>query len=139
IPTEHTDPEVLAFMKQFGVDVLGKGVVEAKDTPNFIGNRIGKYGLLVTVREMLDGGYSVSEVDSVTGPLIGRRKSATFRTLDVVGLDTYMHVARNVYEQVEGAEKDVFDIPEFMLKMQENGWLGAKSGQGFFLKKKEKG
>lgn len=139
IPTEHTDPEVLAFMKQFGEDVLGKGVVEAKDTPNFIANRIGTYGLLVTVREMLKGGYSVGEVDSVTGPLIGRPKSATFRTLDVVGLDTFIHVARNVYEQVEGAEKDVFDIPEFMLKMQENGWLGAKSGQGFFLKKKEKG
>ncbi|WP_042142922.1 3-hydroxyacyl-CoA dehydrogenase/enoyl-CoA hydratase family protein [Paucisalibacillus sp. EB02] len=138
IPTKHTDPEVLTFMKQFGEDVLGKGVVEAKDTPNFIANRIGTYGLLVTVREMLKGGYSVGEVDSVTGPLIGRPKSATFRTLDVVGLDTFVHVARNVYDQVEGAEKEVFDIPEFMLKMQENGWLGAKSGQGFFLKKKGK-
>ncbi|WP_026907034.1 3-hydroxyacyl-CoA dehydrogenase/enoyl-CoA hydratase family protein [Paucisalibacillus globulus] len=139
IPTKHTDSEVLGFMKTFGEDVLGKGVVEAKDTPNFIANRIGTYGLLVTVREMIKGGYSVGEVDSVTGPLIGRPKSATFRTLDVVGLDTFVHVARNVYEQVEGAEKEVFDIPEFMLKMQENGWLGAKSGQGFFLKKKEKG
>lgn len=138
IPTKHTDPEVLTFMKQFGEDVLGKGVVEAKDTPNFIANRIGTYGLLVTVREMLKGGYSVGEVDSVTGPLIGRPKSATFRTLDVVGLDTFVHVARNVYDQVEGTEKEVFNIPEFMLKMQENGWLGAKSGQGFFLKKKGK-
>ncbi|GGA76938.1 3-hydroxyacyl-CoA dehydrogenase/enoyl-CoA hydratase family protein [Ornithinibacillus halotolerans] len=138
IPTQYTDPNVLSFMKQFGEDVLGKGVVEAKDTPNFIANRIGTYGLLVTVREMLKGGYSVSEVDSVTGPLIGRPKSATFRTLDVVGLDTFIHVARNVYEKVEGAEKEVFEIPEFMLKMQEKGWLGAKSGQGFFLKKKGK-
>lgn len=138
IPTMHTDPEVLSFMKQFGEDVLGKGVVEAKDTPNFIANRIGTYGLLVTVREMLKGGYSVGEVDSVTGPLIGRPKSATFRTLDVVGLDTFVHVARNVYEQVGGMEKEVFDIPEFMLKMQERGYLGAKSGQGFFLKKKGK-
>ncbi|WP_404454048.1 3-hydroxyacyl-CoA dehydrogenase/enoyl-CoA hydratase family protein [Virgibacillus necropolis] len=138
IPTKNTDPEVLAFMKTFGEDVLGKGVVEAKDTPNFIANRIGTYGLLVTVQEMLKGGYSVGEVDSVTGPMIGRPKSATFRTLDVVGLDTFIHVAKNVYDQVDGKEKEVFDVPEFLLKMQENGWLGAKSGQGFFLKKKDK-
>ncbi|WP_257968083.1 3-hydroxyacyl-CoA dehydrogenase/enoyl-CoA hydratase family protein [Peribacillus deserti] len=134
IPTDSTDPEVLSFMKQFGEDVLGKGVVEAKDTPNFIANRIGTYGLLVTVREMLQGGYSVGEVDSITGPMIGRPKSATFRTLDVVGLDTFAHVARNVYDQVEGEEKEVFDIPPFLNRMLENGWLGSKSGQGFFLK-----
>lgn len=140
IPTAKTDPEVLQFMKTFGEDVLGKGVVEAKDTPNFIANRIGTYGLLVTVREMQKGGYSVGEVDSITGPLIGRPKSATFRTLDVVGLDTFAHVAKNVYDQVEGAEKEVFEVPDFMNKMLEKGWLGAKSGQGFFLKKKgEKG
>ena len=95
-------------MKTFGEDVLGKGVVEAKDTPNFIANRIGTYGLLVTVREMLENKYTIGEVDSVTGPLIGRPKSATFRTLDVVGLDTFSHVARNVYEQVEGKEKRFF-------------------------------
>jgi 3-hydroxyacyl-CoA dehydrogenase len=135
IPTKKTDPEVLAFMKQFGEDVLGKGVVEAKDTPNFIANRIGTYGLLVTVKEMTKGGYSVGEVDSVTGPLIGRPKSATFRTLDVVGLDTFAHVAKNVYDQVDGEEKTIFEVPEFMKKMLENGWLGSKSGQGFFLKK----
>jgi 3-hydroxyacyl-CoA dehydrogenase len=135
IPTKNTDAEVLSFMKTFGEDVLGKGVVEAKDTPNFIANRIGTYGLLVTVREMLKGEYSVGEVDSVTGPLIGRAKSATFRTLDVVGLDTFAHVAKNVYEQVEGEEKEVFEIPDFIKKMIENGWLGSKSGQGFFLKK----
>jgi 3-hydroxyacyl-CoA dehydrogenase len=134
IPTKHTSPEVLAFIKQFGEDILGKGVVEAKDTPNFIANRIGTYGLLVTVQEMLKGGYSVGEVDSVTGPLIGRPKSATFRTLDVVGLDTFAHVAKNVYEQVEGHEKEVFNIPSFMSQMLEKGWLGSKSGQGFFLK-----
>ena len=106
IPTKATNSEVLAFMKNFGEDVLGKGVVIAKDTPNFIANRIGTYGLLVTVREMLKDGYSVGEVDSVTGPLIGRPKSATFRTLDVVGLDTFVHVAKNVYDQVEGKEKE---------------------------------
>lgn len=135
IPTKHTDKEVLSFMKTFGEDVLGKGVVEAKDTPNFIANRIGTYGLLITVREMLNRGYSVGEVDSVTGPLIGRAKSATFRTLDVVGLDTFAHVARNVYDQVEGAEKEVFEVPPFLQRMIEKGWLGSKSGQGFFLKK----
>ncbi|HYK75071.1 MAG TPA: 3-hydroxyacyl-CoA dehydrogenase NAD-binding domain-containing protein [Pseudoneobacillus sp.] len=134
IPTKHTSTEVLAFIKEFGEDVLGKGVVEAKDTPNFIANRIGTYGLLVTVQEMIKGGYSVGEVDSVTGPIIGRPKSATFRTLDVVGLDTFAHVAKNVYEQVEGEEKEVFEVPSFMKQMLEKGWLGSKSGQGFFLK-----
>ncbi|NNU96233.1 3-hydroxyacyl-CoA dehydrogenase/enoyl-CoA hydratase family protein [Anoxybacillus sp. EFIL] len=135
IPTKHTDPSVVAFMKQFGENVLGKGVVLAKDTPNFIANRIGTYGLLVTVREMMKGGYSVGEVDSVTGPLIGRPKSATFRTLDVVGLDTFIHVANNVFEKVEGEEKEVFTVPSFMKTMVEKGWLGSKSGQGFFYKK----
>lgn len=121
-------------MKTFGEDVLGKGVVEAKDTPNFIANRIGTYGLLVTVREMLENKYTIGEVDSVTGPLIGRPKSATFRTLDVVGLDTFSHVARNVYEQVEGKEKDIFQPPEFMERMLEKGWIGSKAGQGFYQK-----
>ncbi|MBM7580926.1 3-hydroxyacyl-CoA dehydrogenase/enoyl-CoA hydratase family protein [Jeotgalibacillus terrae] len=134
IPAQSTDPEVVQFMKTFGEDTLGKGVVFAKDTPNFIANRIGTYGLLVTVKEMLKGGYSVGEVDSVTGPLIGRPKSATFRTLDVVGLDTFIHVAKNVYDQVDGQEKEVFEVPDFMLKMRDNGWLGSKSGQGFFKK-----
>lgn len=134
IPTSKTAPEVVEFMKEFGEDVLGKGVVLAKDTPNFIANRIGTYGLLVTVREMLESNLSVGEIDSLTGPLLGRPKSATFRTLDVVGLDTFIHVANNVYEKVEGEEKEVFSIPMFMHKMRENGWLGSKSGQGFFKK-----
>lgn len=135
IPTQYTAPEVLSFMKTFGEDVLGKGVVVAKDTPNFIANRIGTYGLLVAVQEMLKAGLSVGEVDSITGPLIGRAKSATFRTLDVVGLDTFYHVANNVYEKVDGKEKEVFEIPAFLKEMVEKGWLGSKSGQGFFLKK----
>lgn len=135
IPTEKTEPAVVQFMKTFGEDVLGKGVVIGKDTPNFVANRIGTYGLLVTLQEMLGRGYSVGEVDSVTGPLIGRPKSATFRTLDVVGLDTFLHVAKTVYDQTTGEEQKVFDIPAFMKKMVENGWLGAKSGQGFFVKK----
>lgn len=135
IPTRETGSEVLTFMKHFGEDILGKGVVIARDTPNFIANRIGTYGLLVAVREMLRGGYSVGEVDSVTGPLIGRPKSATFRTLDVVGLDTFYHVAKNVFDQVEGKEKESFLIPDFMNKMLEKGWLGSKTGQGFYMKK----
>ncbi|BDG45911.1 3-hydroxyacyl-CoA dehydrogenase/enoyl-CoA hydratase family protein [Parageobacillus sp. KH3-4] len=134
IPTKDTDPKVVSYMKTFGEEVLGKGVVMAKDTPNFIANRIGTYGLLVTVREMMKGGYSVGEVDSITGPLIGRPKSATFRTLDVVGLDTFIHVANNVFEKVEGEEKEAFRVPDFMKAMLEKGWIGSKSGQGFFLK-----
>lgn len=134
IPTEKTSPAVLAFMRGFGEDRLGKGVVLAKDTPNFIANRIGTYGLLVTLKEMTERGYSVGEVDSVTGPLIGRPKSATFRTLDVVGLDTFMHVARNVYDQTEGEEQQMFDPPEFLREMVKKGWLGAKAKQGFYVK-----
>ncbi|MFC7370922.1 3-hydroxyacyl-CoA dehydrogenase/enoyl-CoA hydratase family protein [Fictibacillus iocasae] len=138
IPTSDTDTDVINFMKKFGEDVLGKGVVLAKDTPNFIANRIGTYGLMVTMQEMTRQGYSVGEVDSVTGPLIGRPKSATFRTLDVVGLDTFLHVARNVYDQAEGKEKEVFEIPSFLNEMVEKGWIGSKSGQGFYLKERTK-
>ncbi|MGG0643333.1 3-hydroxyacyl-CoA dehydrogenase/enoyl-CoA hydratase family protein [Sporosarcina gallistercoris] len=135
IPAKTTSKEVIGYMTSFGEDRLGKGVVIAKDTPNFIANRIGTYGLLVTLREMEKRGFTVGEVDSVTGTLIGRPKSATFRTLDVVGLDTFMHVAKNVYDQTEGKEQAVFELPEFMKKMIGNGWIGAKAKQGFFVKK----
>lgn len=138
IPTKDTDSEILSFMKEFGEEILGKGVVEAKDTPNFIGNRIGTYGLLVTVQEMLKGGFSIGEVDSVTGRTIGRPNSATFRTLDIVGLDTFINVAKNVYDQVDGEEKKAFTIPEFMQQMFEKGWFGAKSGRGFYLRERGK-
>ncbi|OAH58375.1 3-hydroxyacyl-CoA dehydrogenase [Domibacillus aminovorans] len=134
IPTSHTLPEVVDYMKMFGEDVLGKGVVLAKDTPNFIANRIGTYGLLNTMHIMNEMKLSPGEVDSITGPLIGRPKSATFRTLDVVGLDTFIHVAKNVYDQVGGEEKAVFDVPDVLLQMRDNGWIGAKAGQGFFKK-----
>jgi 3-hydroxyacyl-CoA dehydrogenase len=134
IPANTTKPEVIEFMKAFGEDVLGKGVVIAKDTPNFIANRIGTYGLLVTMQEMVARNYSVGEVDSVTGPIIGRPKSATFRTLDVVGLDTFAHVAKNVYDHTTGDEQAVFEESPILNKMISNGWLGAKSGQGFFKK-----
>src|SRR5699024_12179067 len=106
--------------------VLGKGVVEAKDTPNCVWNRIGTYGLQSTGQEMLRHGLSVGEVDSITGPLIGRPKSATFRTLDVVGLDTFISVAKNVRDQVEGDEHKVIEIADVGGKMNENGWIGAK-------------
>ncbi|MBD8033249.1 3-hydroxyacyl-CoA dehydrogenase/enoyl-CoA hydratase family protein [Solibacillus merdavium] len=134
IPANTTKPEVVNFMQSFGEDVLGKGVVIAKDTPNFIANRIGTYGLIVTMNEMVARNYSVGEVDSVTGPIIGRPKSATFRTLDVVGLDIFAHVAKNVYDQTTGAEQAVFEESPILKKMVSNGWLGAKSGQGFFKK-----
>lgn len=137
IPSQHTSPEIVDFMMRFGENKLGKGTVLCKDTPNFIANRIGIYGLQVTVQEMMEMGLRVDEVDSVTGPSLGRPKSATFRTLDVVGLDTYVHVADNVREQVEDpAEKEVFTIPPFIKKMVENGWLGSKSGQGFYKQEK---
>ncbi len=134
IPSNTTKPEVVSFMQQFGEDVLGKGVVIAKDTPNFIANRIGTYGLLVTMQEMIARNYTVGEVDSVTGTLIGRPKSATFRTLDVVGLDTFVHVSKNVYDQTTGEEQAVFEESPILKRMVENGWLGAKTGQGFFKK-----
>lgn len=138
IPITDTDPAVISFMQQFSEDVLGKGVVMAKDTPNFIANRIGTYGLLVTVQEMLKQGLKVGEVDSLTGKLIGRPKSATFRTLDVVGLDTFLLVAKNVYQHVEGEEKEAFKVPSFIEEMYSKGWLGAKTGRGFYYKEKGK-
>ncbi|TJY42834.1 3-hydroxyacyl-CoA dehydrogenase [Cohnella pontilimi] len=137
IPGERTDRDLVGRMKTFCETVLGKGVVLAKDTPNFIANRIGTYGLLITLQEMLDKGYTVEEVDAVTGPAMGRPKSATFRTLDLVGLDTFVHVADNVYANVaDAAEKKAFESPEVLKSMVAKGWLGEKSGQGFYLKRK---
>lgn len=138
IPTKDTDPDVIKDMLQFRENGLGKGTVQGKDTPNFIGNRIGVYSLFVTIWEMMKSGYDIGEVDSVTGPLIGRPKSATFRTLDVVGLDTLIDVANNMYHNVDGKEKAAFRVPDFVQKMYEKGWVGSKAGQGFYLKKKDK-
>ncbi|MGG1660622.1 3-hydroxyacyl-CoA dehydrogenase NAD-binding domain-containing protein [Brevibacillus sp. NRS-1366] len=141
IPSSSTDSAVVSFMRQFGEHVLGKGTVLCKDTPNFIANRIGTYGLQVSIHEMLRIGLGVDEVDALTGPVIGRPKSATFRTLDVVGLDTYVHVAGNVRNKSsDEAEKAVFEVPEFVLQMVEKRMLGQKAGQGFFKQiKSEKG
>ncbi|GGH28949.1 3-hydroxyacyl-CoA dehydrogenase/enoyl-CoA hydratase family protein [Paenibacillus segetis] len=137
IPGMHTDPQIVQQMRVLGEKVLGKGVVLAKDTPNFIANRIGTYGLLITLQAMVEQGFTVEEVDAVTGPAMGRPKSATFRTLDMVGLDTFIHVADNVYANVtDETERAAFIVPEVMKSMVERGWLGEKSGQGFYLKKK---
>lgn len=136
IPTPATSPEILSFMKQFSESVLGKGVVIAKDTPNFIANRIGVYGLMVTLEEMNKRELTISDVDQLTGPVMGRPKSATFRTLDLVGLDTFIHVAKNVHDHVSDAnEKHAFQIPEILKYLVSKGNLGEKSGKGFYLKK----
>jgi len=137
VPGRDTSPELVARMKSFCEKTLGKGVVLAKDTPNFVANRIGTYGLLATLREMEVGGFTVEEVDAVTGPAMGRPKSATFRTLDLVGIDTFVHVANNVYDNVaDEAERAAFTVPEALKSMTTRGWLGEKSGQGFYRKEK---
>jgi 3-hydroxyacyl-CoA dehydrogenase len=133
IPGPETDPEIVTRLVRFGERVLGKGVVIAKDTPNFIANRIGTYGLIVTLRAMEKFGLGVDEVDAITGPAMGRPKSATFRTLDLVGLDTMVHVAKNVQNAVsEPWEKEAFTLPPYIEEMVARRWLGEKSGQGFF-------
>ncbi|BDG58943.1 3-hydroxyacyl-CoA dehydrogenase/enoyl-CoA hydratase family protein [Caldinitratiruptor microaerophilus] len=137
IPTPDTDPEVVSFVRSFATRVLGKGVVIARDTPNFIANRIGTYGLAVTLRAMARFGLGVDEVDAITGPAMGRPKSATFRTLDLVGLDVFAHVARNTRARVaDPAERDALELPPYIEEMLRRGWTGDKAGQGFFKKVK---
>jgi 3-hydroxyacyl-CoA dehydrogenase len=120
-------------MQDFGTEVLGKGVVLCKDTPNFIANRIGVYGSLATINRVLDEGYTVGEVDSILGPSMGRPRSAVFRTGDLSGLDTLVHVADNLYENVPNDEqRETFRIPEVVREIIRRGWLGEKSGQGFY-------
>ncbi|HBV86234.1 MAG TPA: 3-hydroxyacyl-CoA dehydrogenase [Desulfosporosinus sp.] len=135
IPGPNTDPEVIKFLCEFGERVLGKGVVMAKDTPNFIANRIGAIGSPVLLKEMLRTGLTVDEVDALTGPVMGRPKSASFRTIDLVGLDTFIHSNNNVANGVP-EEKDNFVLPEFIFTMLKNGWLGDKTRQGFYKKSK---
>ncbi len=137
IPLPETLPEVVRFMADFGERVLGKGIVYAKDTPNFIANRIGIFGMLYLMKTMADEGYTVEEVDAITGPAMGRPKSASFGTTDLVGLDTFAHVAKNLYENApQDEQRDIFKVPEFIEKMIANKWLGAKTGQGFFKRTK---
>jgi len=140
IPTEWTRPEVACSVFGFLDQRLGKGVVIAKDRPNFIANRIGTYGALVSIKTMLEDGYTIEEVDKMTGQAVGRPKSATFRTFDIVGLDVFAHVARNLYEAVpEDEEREVFVAPEFLQAMIGRGILGNKTKGGFYRKQKGAG
>ena len=137
IPGPDTSHEVLDFLNEYGEKFLGKTSVVAKDTPAFIGNRIGIFGIQSLFHQVKELGLTVSEVDNVTGPVIGRPKSATFRTVDVVGLDTLVHVANGIYDNCKDDEAhDLFKLPEFIETMVNNKWLGSKTGQGFYKKVK---
>ena len=132
---EGTDPDVFAQMARFGSERLGKGIVFAKDTPNFIANRIGTFGMMYTLEAMQREGMSIEEIDAVFGTVTGRPKSAIFRTADIVGLDTLVHVANNCFENLtEDPHRDVFKVPEFVTRMVDRGWLGAKTKGGFYKK-----
>jgi 3-hydroxyacyl-CoA dehydrogenase len=135
IPGPDTDLSALASMERFLEEIVGKGVVRCKDTPNFIGNRIGLFAMALTLRTMVDLDMTIEEVDALTGPAIGRPRSATFRTADIAGVDVVARVARNLYEGATGdPERDTFVLPEFVGRMLERGLLGAKAGGGFYRK-----
>ncbi|SFO30560.1 3-hydroxyacyl-CoA dehydrogenase [Paenimyroides ummariense] len=135
IPGPKTKPEVLSFLNNYGEKFLGKTSVVAKDTPAFIGNRIGIYGIMSLFHLVKEMDMTIEEVDKLTGPVIGRPKSATFRTVDVVGLDTLVHVANGLYENVPNDEAhELFKLPNFINHMMENKWLGSKTKQGFYKK-----
>jgi len=140
IPTPETSKEVIETIAEFGEKVLGKGIVYCKDTPNFIANRIGVFAVMYVLHYMLQNGYTIEEVDELTGPVSGKPKSATFRTLDIVGLDTLVHVANNLYNAVPNDEmREYFKVPDVIQKMLENKWLGEKTGQGFYKRVKKDG
>src|SRR6266516_905123 len=133
IRTEWTEPEVSCFMFGFLDQRLGKGVVPAKDRPNFIANRIGTYGGMITLQTMIADGYSIEEVDKMTGPAVGRPRTATFRTFDLVGLDVFSHVVKNLYEALpDDEEREVFQTPVFLADMIQRGLLGNKTKAGFY-------
>ncbi|WP_412463869.1 3-hydroxyacyl-CoA dehydrogenase/enoyl-CoA hydratase family protein [Flavobacterium mekongense] len=135
IPGPKTSNEVLDFLFDYGSKFLGKTSVVAKDTPAFIGNRIGIFGIQSLFHLVKEMDLTIEEVDKLTGPVIGRPKSATFRTVDVVGLDTLVHVANGLYENCPNDEAhELFKLPDFINKMMENKWLGSKTGQGFYKK-----
>ncbi|HYO62144.1 MAG TPA: 3-hydroxyacyl-CoA dehydrogenase/enoyl-CoA hydratase family protein [Pyrinomonadaceae bacterium] len=137
IRTEWTKPEVSCALYGFLDQRLGKGVVVAKDRPNFIANRVGTFGGLVTIKTMLEDGYTIEEVDRMTGQAVGRPKTGTFRLFDLVGLDVFGHVARNLYDAVpEDEEREAFAAPEFLTQMIGRGLLGNKSGGGFYRKQR---
>lgn len=133
IPGEETLPEVLDFMSDFGERILGKGIVWAKDTPNFVGNRIGVQGIVKAMQLMLEDGLSIPEVDALFGTAMGRPKTAMFKTCDIVGLDTMGHVARNTYDLVvDDEQRDSFVLPEFVDQMIQKNLLGKKTKSGFY-------
>ncbi|GCD80085.1 3-hydroxyacyl-CoA dehydrogenase/enoyl-CoA hydratase family protein [Schleiferia thermophila] len=135
IPTPHTDPEIVDFFMHWGDRYLGKTTVLCKDTPAFIANRVGVFGIMAIFHAVRDMGLTVEEIDKLTGPVLGRPKSATFRTADVVGLDTLIHVANGLYQALPHDEqRELFRLPDFIQKMQQNNWLGDKTGQGFYKK-----
>lgn len=137
IPTPHTDPEVVDFLMQYGDLHLGKTTVLCKDTPAFIANRIGVFSIMSIFHIMNKLGLTIDEVDALTGPIIGRPKSATFRTADVVGIDTLVKVAKGVADNCPDDEaRAIFTIPDWLEKVVANNWLGDKTGQGFFQKTK---
>jgi 3-hydroxyacyl-CoA dehydrogenase len=133
IPGRETLPEVLEFMADYGERILGKGIVWAKDTPNFVGNRIGVQGMVKAIQLMVDEGMTIPEVDAIFGPALGRPKTAMFKTADLVGLDVLAHVAKNTYDLVEADEaRDSFVMPQFVNTMIEKNLLGKKSQSGFY-------
>ena len=139
IPTPQTLPEVVNAISHFGDQVLGKGIVVAKDTPNFIANRIGTFTTLTALRMMEEDSYTIEEIDTLTGPVLGMPKSATFRTLDIVGLDVLAHVVKNLRETLPQDEcHALFQVPGFMEQMLQRRLLGDKTGQGFYKKIKGK-
>lgn len=139
IPGPKTDNNVINFLNIYSEKFLGKTPVIAKDTPAFIGNRIGIFGIQSLFHIVQSLNLSIEEVDKLTGPVIGRPKSATFRTVDVVGLDTLVHVANGIYKNCPNDEAhNLFKLPDFISKMLENKWLGSKSGQGFYKKEGKK-
>src|SRR5215213_3240061 len=140
IPTEDTDPEVVESVRNFGERVLGKGGVIAKDTPNFIGNRLGSFAGMQSARYAFESGYGIEEVDTITGPLIGHPKTATFRLNDQVGLDIAVGVAENLYEAVpEDESREELKPPEKLEEMIEKDLLGNKTGAGFYKRDKREG
>lgn len=137
IPTPHTDPEVVSFLMRYGDLFLGKTTVLCKDTPAFIANRVGVFAIMKVVDSMNKLDLNIDEIDKLTGPVIGKPKSATFRTSDIVGLDTLIKVSGNLYEGLKNDEgRNYFKLPEVVLKMEQNKWLGDKTGQGFYKKTK---
>jgi 3-hydroxyacyl-CoA dehydrogenase len=133
IPGADTLPELLKFVAEYGEKILGKGIVWAKDTPNFVGNRIGVQGIVKAMQLMREEGLTIPAVDAVFGPVMGRPKTAMFKTADLVGLDVLAHVARNTYEMVPDDEgRDSYVMPEFVQSMIEKNLLGKKSQSGFY-------